>query len=130
MTAEKYKGKVELYGPNNPINLPTSYTTIFDIIGEGFIDMLKLSFTSISRVWVKVTIDSNVYYEFDLADLRNKVNLSRDEQDTYLSTARNSFADSYPVPLFFEDSLKVEVKKSSGNRKIKGGIIRYRMRGA
>ena len=93
------------------------------------IDMMKLSFTNLMSVMVKVTIDGTVYYEFNLSDLKNKVRLTKDEQDTYLNTARNSFCDSYPVPLFFEDSFKVEVKKIFGNKKLKGALIRYRVRG-
>jgi phosphopantetheine adenylyltransferase len=121
---------MELYGPASPTTLTTVYTAIFDIVGEGFIDMLKLAFNNITDVLVKVTIDGETYYEFNLSDLRNKVKLSRDEQDTFLNTAKNAFSDSYPVPLFFENSLKVEVRKdTSAKRKIKGGIIRYRQRG-
>jgi len=48
MAAEKYKGKMELYGPASPTTLTTVYTAIFDIVGEGFIDMLKLAFNNIS----------------------------------------------------------------------------------
>ncbi|RLE39468.1 hypothetical protein DRJ17_00780 [Candidatus Woesearchaeota archaeon] len=130
MTAEKYKGRLELYNPSSPVTLTTAYATIFNISGEGFIDMMKLAFTNITDVFVKVTIDNEIYYEINLSDLKNRVKLTKDEQDTFLNTAHNAFSDSYPVPLFFESSLQVEVKKDTGaKRKIKGGIIRYRLRG-
>ncbi|MCF7859186.1 MAG: hypothetical protein K9N07_07675 [Candidatus Cloacimonetes bacterium] len=128
-TAETYKGKIELYNPATQVDLTTDYLTIFEIIHEGFIDMMKLSFNNLSDVVVKVTIDGETYYEFNLEDLKNQVKLTKDEQDTFMNTASNSFCDSYPTPLFFESSIKVEVKKLSGNRKIKGGIIRYRLKG-
>lgn len=127
--AETYKGRMEMYDPGSPKNLLTDYITLFDISGEGFIDMMKISFTNLTSVMIKVTIDGTTYYEFNLSDLKNKVRLTRDEQDTFLNTARNSFCDSYTVPLFFENSFKVEVKKLFGTKKIKGAILRYRVRG-
>lgn len=127
-TAEAYKGKIELYNPEDQVDLTAEYMTIFEIAQEGFIDMLKLSFNNLSDVVVKMTIDGQTYYELNLEDLKNKIKLTKDEQDTFMNTASNSFCDSYPVPLFFESSLKLEVKKLSGSRKIKGGIMRYRLR--
>lgn len=128
MTADKYKPRLEFYDPGSPLALTTTYLTLYDISGEGILDMLKAAFTNLSNVVIRLTIDGTIYYELDLADLKNKVKLTKDEQDTFLNTAKNSFSDSYPVPLYFESSLKLEVKKISGNKKIKGAIIRYRIR--
>jgi len=127
MKSESCKAKMNLYNPDNPVDLVEEYMTIFEIVGEGYVDMIKLSFSSLNDVIVKMIIDNEVYYELNLDDLKNKINLSKDEQDTYLNTAGNSFSDSYPVPLMFESSLSFAVKKIKGNKKIKGGIIRYRM---
>jgi flagellar motor switch protein FliM len=127
MKSESYKGKVDLYNPESPTDLTEEYLTIFELFGEGYVDMLKISFTNLNDVYVKVTIDDETYYELLLEDLKNKINLNKDEQDTFLNTAGNSFSDSYPIPLLFENSLKVEAKKIRGNKRVKGAIIRYRL---
>ena len=127
MKSESMKGKVELYNPESPTDLTEDYLTIFELVGEGYVDMLKISFTNLNDVYVKVIIDHELYYELLLEDLKNKINLNKDEQDTFLNTAGNSFSDSYPIPLLFENSFKVEVKKTRGNKRVKGAIIRYRL---
>lgn len=127
MKSESYKGKVDLYNPESPTDLTEEYLTIFELFGEGYVDMLKISFTNLNDVYVKVTIDDETYYELLLEDLKNKINLNKDEQDTFLNTAGSSFSDSYPIPLLFENSLKVEAKKIRGNKRVKGAIIRYRL---
>jgi flagellar motor switch protein FliM len=127
MKSESMKGKVELYNPESPTDLTEDYLTIFELVGEGYVDMLKISFTNLNDVYVKVIIDDELYYELLLEDLKNKINLNKDEQDTFLNTAGNSFSDSYPIPLLFENSFRVEAKKIRGNKKVKGAIIRYRL---
>lgn len=127
MKSESYKGKVDLFNPDSPTDLTEEYLTIFELTGEGYIDMLKIAFTNLNDIFVKVTIDGELYYELLLEDLKNKINLNKDEQDTFLNTAGNSFSDSYPIPLLFENSFKVEAKKIRGNKRVKGAIIRYRL---
>lgn len=113
-------------------NISTTYTTVFSYAGSGYVAGFLISVETFSGWTFKLTIDSEIIFEilgddittdklYDMDDVTDlgqaSLGLSKGSHDRLI------FHGPQNAPLYYENSINIQVKKSGTTRKFQAGLI-------